>query len=483
MATPIPSNTVSFTLDEVAAATRGVTRARVTTATRGVVIDSRAVKSGSLFVALRGETHDAHAFLSTAKEKGAAILLTERGNAFPQGVSVVEVDDTLFALGELARFHRERWGGRIVGVTGSAGKTTTKELCAAALSSAGARVVATLGNLNNRIGVPMTLFTLDASVDTAVIEMGTSERGEIARLGAIVRPDVAIVTLASVAHTAGLGSLADVVKEKSSLWSSLRADGTAIGNADDVPTAARLDSRAANTKAWTFGCAESADVRLVSRQVNDSGMSECVFSVHGERVEGALSILGRAAALDASAAIAACVALLGPASAAAAAAGLSKASSPAGRVTPVHGLMSTLVLDDTYNANPVSTRAAIETLVEMAAQRSARAVAILGDMKELGADAAAKHEEVGNAVVEAGVSVFIGCGREMAQATAAAVRASAGRYAKHPTQVMHVVETLDAVELAKKIIAPKDVILIKGSRSMGMERIVDALRAPAGGRA
>lgn len=482
MATPIPPNTATFTLDEIANATAGTVRARVAASVSGVVLDSRSVKSGNLFVALRGETHDAHAFCALAKEKGASVLLVEKGREVPADISVVEVNDTLFALGELASLHRKRWAGRIVGVTGSAGKTTTKELCAAALRGAGARCASTLGNLNNRVGVPMTLLTLDSSIDTAVIEMGTSERGEISRLGTIVQPDVAIVTMASVAHTAGLGSLADVVDEKTSLWASLHAGGTAIANADDEATASMLATRAANVKCVTFGAAESADVRLVERTSDKSGQSVCVFQVHGRRVEGSMTIVGLPAALDACAALASVVALLGIDVVAAAAKGLANASSPAGRVTPVQGIRDCLVLDDTYNANPVSTLAAIQTLRELATKREARAIAILGDMKELGADSVKKHEEVGKAVLDAGVAVFIACGREMVHAANTAMNAANAPSAV-PVQVMHVVEPLDAVYLTKSILADRDVILIKGSRSMGMERIVDALRASPRGAA
>lgn len=481
MATPIPSNTVRFSLDDIVAATGGVVRARVSNEGRGVLTDSRAVVAGSIFVAIRGETHDAHAYLDAARAAGASILVVEAGRPAPPGISVVEVKDTLYALGELARAHRTRWGGRIVGITGSAGKTTTKELCRAVLAEAGARVTATLGNLNNRIGVPMTLLTLDASVDTAVVEMGTSERGEIPRLGEIVRPDVAIVTMASVAHTQGLGTLADVVEEKTSLWASVPQGGTVIANADDAPTYSKLDAFRAGHKVIRYGGSVDADVRLVSRSMSSDGTQRCRFDVSGSTHNATLSLWGLAAALDAAAALGAVQALLGASALPRAIEGLAKATAPAGRVTPVPGTGETLLLDDTYNANPASTQAAIATLVEIAAGRSARAIAILGDMKELGSASAAKHSEIGDAVVSAGVSVFIGCGQEMSNATVAAARASAGTHAAHPTQVMHVLSAVDAVALAKKVVGDADVVLVKGSRSMGMERVVEALRREAGG--
>ena len=192
MATPIPANQATFHRDEVVSATGGTSGGPTWESASGVVTDSRAIQPGNLFVALRGERFDAHEFAAQAVDAGATAVVVERGTPLPDHVSTVEVDDTLLALGDLARAHREKWNGKVIGITGSVGKTTTKDLAASALQSAGYRVLKTAGNLNNRIGVPMTLFQLDATVDMAVIEMGTSEPGEIARLAEIAAPDVGI---------------------------------------------------------------------------------------------------------------------------------------------------------------------------------------------------------------------------------------------------------------------------------------------------
>ncbi|MBW2224131.1 MAG: UDP-N-acetylmuramoyl-tripeptide--D-alanyl-D-alanine ligase, partial [Deltaproteobacteria bacterium] len=197
--------------------------------------DSRAVEPGNLFVALRGERFDAREFVTQAVDAGAAAVIVERGASLPGHVSAVEVADTLLALGDLAKVHRAAWNGKVVGITGSVGKTTTKDLVAAALQSSGHRVLKTAGNLNNRIGVPMTLFQLDETVDTAVIEMGTSEPGEIARLAEIAAPDIGIVTRASMAHTEGLGSVEAVADEKVSLLHAIAPDGVAVAYGDDPP--------------------------------------------------------------------------------------------------------------------------------------------------------------------------------------------------------------------------------------------------------
>ena len=174
MATPIPANRVQLSRDQVLSATGGSAIGSSWERVCGIVTDSRAIEPGNLFVALRGERFDAHQFAANAMDSGATAVVVERGTSLPGGVSAVEVDDTLHALGDLARAHRDSWSGTVIGITGSVGKTTTRDLTAAALQSAGCKVLKTSGNLNNRIGVPMTLFQLDATVDTAVIEMGTS---------------------------------------------------------------------------------------------------------------------------------------------------------------------------------------------------------------------------------------------------------------------------------------------------------------------
>jgi UDP-N-acetylmuramoyl-tripeptide--D-alanyl-D-alanine ligase len=492
MATPIPGNSATFTLEELARATGGALRGAAAGASIcGVVIDSRAVRPGTLFVALRGERLDGHAYLTAAAAQGAAALLVERGRATPADVALLEVDDTLVALGAIAALHRRRWARPVVGVCGSAGKTTTKELTAAALTGAGLRVHKTAGNLNNLVGAPMTLLELGDEHEAAVIELGTSAPGEVARLAAIAAPDVAIVTLASAEHLEGLGTLEAVAEEETAVWRALGPSGRAIGNADDPPTLARLPA-GPGSASLSFGKAPGASVQLLGRALDRSSGSRATYRIGERTLEVALPLLGEVAALDAGAALCAVLALRGADALDGAARGLSEARPAAGRLVPVPGVLGTLVIDDTYNANPHSVLAALDTVVELARLGGARAIAVLGDMKELGPDSHRYHEQVGKHAVKLGVSVLVGCGREMVAATAAAAWEASGRFATFPTQVMHVADPLDAIPVALSLLRAGDVVLVKGSRSMAMERIVEALagaplavvtHAPHGGAA
>ena len=228
MATAIPPNEAAFALAEIATGTSGrVEPAGSTARVRGVVSDSRAVRAGQLYVALRGEHHDGHKFLAQAHAQGAAAALVSDVQQAPAGLPLIIVADTRRALGELALAHRVRWGGELIAITGSAGKTTTKELTAAALRALGHRVHSTQGNLNNEIGLPMTLFGLAPEHDVAVVELGTGGPGEIAWLAHVARADIGVVTTVSLAHAEKLGSLDGVADEKTAL---LRAARTRRGH-------------------------------------------------------------------------------------------------------------------------------------------------------------------------------------------------------------------------------------------------------------
>src|SRR5579885_2633026 len=222
MATPIPQNQCPFTLDEIASATGGTISGEPRTAVRGVTMDTRALEAGSLFVALRGDDRDGHSFLDEVARRGAGALLVERGRALP----AVEVDDTLAALGDLARHHLGRMRAAnplgCVAIGGAVGKTSTKELTAAAVRALFGETLATPGNLNNLIGVPMTVFTLTERHRAAVLECGTNRRGEIARLARIVEPDVAVVLNVDIEHSEGLGSLEEIADEEAQMFSTAR---------------------------------------------------------------------------------------------------------------------------------------------------------------------------------------------------------------------------------------------------------------------
>jgi len=477
MGTAIPDNRASFTLGELAALCSGSCHgATPDTRITSVCTDTRALRPGCLFVALRGEHHDGHAFVRVALQGGAAAALVDDAATLDEaGVGVV-VDDTLHALGELARAHRRRWGGRVVAVTGSSGKTTTKELAHAALLAAGVRADKTRGNLNNLIGAPMTLLALGPNVELVVLEIGTSSRGEIARLAEIAEPDIGVVTSVAVAHTEGIGTLEQVAEEKAALLWALAPTGTAIYSADHAELAAQLP-RVRATQRIAFGASVDADVRLTQRgyALQPTLRMRCKLALkHPARALGCtLACLGEGPALDAAAALAVVLAACGPDALDAATAGLERVPPAPGRLAPCTGPGGSLVLDDSYNANPASMAASLHTAIELAQSRRGRALLVLGDMRELGAESRSEHERVGRACAHPAVAVLLACGPAMTAAAEAAREAA--RDAGLPLSISHLADPAGAAELVSPMLQRADVVLVKGSRSMAMERVAHAL--------
>jgi len=460
MATPIPRNRASFMLSELASLGRLVgADIRIT----GVTTDSRAVGRGELFVALRGESFDGHGFVAGALGLGAGAALVSDASVIPDGASALVVDDTLVALGEVARLHRRRWGRTVVGITGSAGKTTTKELVRTALEATGLRVHATHGNLNNRIGVPMTLLEIDESVDVAVVEMGTSVAGEIATLAAIAEPELAVITSIGLSHAAGIGSVDDVAREKGALFEAPSV-GICIVNLDDD----RVGSLPRRGRVVTYGTAADADVRVEDPRIDDRGAS-CVLAIRGRSLPLSLSIPSRVALVNAAAAVAVATSI--GRDEAEATRGLSSTASIEGRMKPIRLASGTLVVDDTYNANPKSMLAALESCSELARARGGRVVVVLGDMRELGEHAESAHAAIGDALVRFGVHRIVGVGTDMNAAVDVA-----GRHGVPGVLVADSTLAKDAIGA----IEPTDVVLVKGSRSMRMERVVEAIVAAEG---
>jgi UDP-N-acetylmuramoyl-tripeptide--D-alanyl-D-alanine ligase len=483
MATAIPTNTASFTLEQIAAATGGrVEAAHAGIAVSGVVTDSRNVQPGQLYVALRGGRFDGHAFLMQAHAQGAVAALVDDASGAPDGLLVVIVADTRRALGELAREHRTRWGGKLVAITGSAGKTTTKELTAAALRGLGQKVLSTVGNLNNDIGLPMTLLCLTAAHSVAVVEIGTSGPGEIAWLAHVARPEVGVVTTVALAHVERLRSLEDVADEKSALLRALPADGAAIYGDDSPELRARKPSFA-GASVLGFGSAATAQLQLVATALRDDLGMGVTYRTTSDGVEHSfeLAICGAGAALDALAALGVVHALHGPDAVPLAARRLHDVTPLPGRMRPRAGAQHALVVDDTYNANPASTLLSLQTLRELARVRGGRAIAALADMAELGDHSQREHERIGREVVELGLSDVFFCGREMAHAARVARAQVKKQRAKGP-HVTHVLDPLACVSELTRLLDARAAVLVKGSRSMAMERVVEAL-CPAEGDA
>lgn len=416
---------------------------------RGMIHDARRVESGNLFCALPGEHVDGHDFVGQARDNGAEAALVSRpvDDALPQLV----VEDVRQAMGLIASAWREELDVSVIGITGSNGKTTVKEMLAAILAAQGP-TLATQGNYNNELGVPLTLARLDASHRFAVVEMGCNRPGDIGYLAGIARPDVGVVTNAGPAHLELLGSVEGVARTKGELFSALPAEGTAVINADD-DFASLWRDLAGDRRIISFGMSGAANVSGVFSQ----GLGR-VHTPAGD-FEFVPTLPGRHNFYNALAATAAAVALDVKASDIADA--LSNMKSLPGRLQVRRHSDGWQVVDDTYNANPASLYAALQALAEMGGDEH---WLVLGDMAELGGDGERLHAEMGQTARDLGVARLFTIGK-LARASSDAFDGDARHYPNH--------EAL-ADALASELRAGVT-CLVKGSRSMGMERVVDRI--------
>ena len=426
----------------------------------GISTDTRTLAADNLFFALTGPRYDGHDYVDAAQARGAAAAAVSR--PVSTTLPLLQVADTRHALGQLARHWRGRFDIPVVGITGSNGKTTVKEMITAILARRGA-VLATRGNLNNDIGVPLTLAGLAPEHRSAVVEMGANHAGEIAYLTGLARPTVGIVTNAGPAHLEGFGSLEGVAHAKGELFAGLDRDAVAVINADDR-FAAVWRELAQGRRMLSFGLLPGADVGA-DWQATAQGTALALRTPHGA-VDVQLPLLGRHNVLNALGATAA--ALAAGASLDDVREGLEGLAGVAGRLQRKTRADGGLVIDDTYNANPASLRAAIDVLSAFPGERWL----VLGDMGELGADAAALHAEIGVYARDAGIDRLFTLGEFSAQA-ARACGANA-----------QACEDFDALLGAlRRELHAGVTVLVKGSRYMGMERVVQALTAPVpGGR-
>jgi UDP-N-acetylmuramoyl-tripeptide--D-alanyl-D-alanine ligase len=458
-----------FTLEDVLAATGGdLDTLGTTTRFDGVVTDSRAVRAGELFVALRGDAHDGHEYIGEAARRGAgAVLIEERTGETLPSCGVVVVRDTLAALGDLAALHRRRCRPRVVAITGSNGKTTTKEMLASILEQAlgAAHVLRTQGTQNNLVGLPLTLLGLTEAVQVAVLEMGMNGPGEIWRLAEIADPDVGVITCVARAHLEGLGSVRGVAQAKAELFRRLRPKATAVFNADDPNVAAAAP--AAVGRRLAFGAGEGADVRALD--VNDKGLEGVGFRLRiaGEEATVTLPVPGRHNVTNALAAAGASHALGIPL--AAIARGLDTFRPAAMRMEVVALPSGVTVLNDAYNANPASMAAALTTLGASAAERR---FAALGSMRELGDEAAAAHRELGGVVARAGIDGVFLIGTH-----APDVRAGAEAAGMLPTRITVAATHEELASALRRQLRSGDLLLLKGSRGATMETVLVHLRS------
>lgn len=436
-----------------------------------VSTDTRTIKNGDLFVAIKGPHFDGNEYVDEAIAKGAGAVVTSeklKGKGQTGEVCVLVVDDTVKALGDIAHAWRKKVSAKIVAVTGSNGKSTTKEMIAQGISSI-KRVVKTEGNFNNLIGLPLQVFRISEEDEVAVLEMGMNAAGEIRSLARIAEPDVGIITNVNPAHLEKLHTVENVAKAKGELFEEMNKDATIVVNMED-PWAVKL-SKAFAGKKITFGMQNGCDVqfgRLISEGLDETSMT---FYVQGREYSMSLPVPGVHNVMNALAAIAVGAALkvktlmMIPE--------LEKFSPMKMRMERVQLLNGVQLINDSYNANPSSMLAALRTVGS--AKRAGRFIAVLGDMFELGRSAAEKHRELGNAAAELGVSRLFVTGsfaRDVAN----------GAFEKGmKKENVYIGDDIDSLkgELLKEV-KTGDVVLVKGSRGMKMEQVVEHLKNEIG---
>ncbi len=438
----------------VAAAMMGAEFFGRETALKNVCIDSRQCKKGDLFFALPGAQVDGHDYIQDVEAKGAIGVVVNRKvkTQLPQ----LLVQDVLKSLGLLAKAYRHRFAIPIVAITGSCGKTTVKEMLAGILSQQGC-VLATQGNLNTEIGVPLTLLRMMQEHSVAVVEMGARQTGDIAYLMGITNPTVSLITNAGVAHLGVFGNEKNIAQTKGEIFSCLMSSGTAIINQDDKNALYWQDLIKDHQYTVTFGLKNAADIMAADIQLNSNysrfelkthlGAAEVLLTAPGmHNIENALAAAATACALGVSL----CDII----------AGLNQFQAVAGRLQFKSGYANAQIIDDTYNANPISTKAALSVL----AQSAGKKILVLGDMFELGDDESLLHREIGEAANKQGIDMLMGVG-ELSRFAVEGFGAKGKHYISKWQLIDDLRQQMDA----------NTTVLVKGSRGMKMEEIVLSL--------
>lgn len=432
----------------------------VSHAFHGVSIDTRTINAGDLFVAIKGLNFDGHDFIAQAQQKGAVAAIVENHFAsefahFP----LIRVNNSLVALGQLAKHWRTQLTLPVVGVTGSCGKTTTKALIASILQQTGP-TLATEGTLNNDIGVPLTLFQLKPQHQFAVIEMGANHPGEIAYVAQLASPDIAVITNAGPVHLEGFGSLEGVAKTKAEIYQHLPAHGIAVVNLDDVYAPFWHSIIGSERTIINFAIHnKEADITAENIQMDSQHRAQFILKTPQGEAEIQLRLLGAHNVMNALAAAAVAYALDIPLSAIKA--GLENALAVTKRLVEYPGYFGGVVIDDSYNANPASIRAALDVL----ARKPGIKIFAMGDMLELGENAAQFHAEIGQYARDVGIDQLFGYGKLVKFTTDAF--GSSGKYFADQAILIS--------ELKKNLQADMTV-LVKGSKSMRMGQVVEALK-------
>lgn len=425
------------------------TDAKVTSLTQ----DARHIQAGGLYVALVGERFDGHEFLAQAQAGNACGALVKRLNSTLPDLPQIVVAEPLVALQTLANWHRQQFKRPVVAITGSAGKTSCKEMLAAVLRQQGA-CCATQGNLNNHIGVPLTLMRLGSEHHSAVLELGANHAGEIAATAKLVRPDVGLISNASDAHLQGFKNLETVVQTKGELLDFIQPNGTAILNKDDVHYA--IWQKRAKVKSLSFGLKNPADVSAKNIIQTETGSQFTLCYLH-QTQSVTLPLLGEHNLLNALGVSAAAISL--GVSLADIAQGLAQVATVQGRLSWHKGIRQSRLLDDSYNASPASVYAAIDVLSGFSNN-----LLVLGELAELGAQAQQIHQQIGAYAKAQGIERVYACGAQT-EATVSAFGAGAKYFACQQQLIEHLQQHLQA----------HSVVLVKGARSSAMEKVVQAL--------
>ncbi len=463
----------AFTIRQIIEATKGqlLTNSSINldAEINGVSTDTRTIKKGELFIPLVGEMFDGHYFVDEAIEKGASAVLIHREDAkfLPElfsEVAVVKVADTLRALQDLASFQRNRFNIPVVAVTGSNGKTTTKDMIALVLSEK-FKVLKTQGNLNNEIGLPLTLLGLEDSHEVAVVEMGMNHLGEIHRLAEIARPNIGVITNIGVSHIQNLGTRENILKAKMEIFDFFTSEDKAILNGDD-----EFLSKIANELPYQIKYYGTSDIASIKAQdiklLGEQGISYNL-NIEGEIHPMEIPIPGKHNVYN-SLAAAAVGSIMGIAMADIAKS--LKSYRPGNMRLNIFTTDSNIkVIDDVYNASPDSMKASIEVLKDLG---QGRKIAILGDMLELGDYSQKGHTEVGEVVAHKGIDILITVGQE-----SKFIGTGASSCGMDNRNIIHLESNKDVIEYLDTLIEQGDRILVKGSRGMKMEEIVEYLRS------
>ena len=459
-----------LTIEEVLRATGGkLLQGKENAFFQGISTDSRTITEGELFIALKGPRFDGHHYaLEALKKKAGGVLIGQdqvgdiRWNGY-RSRAVIAVKDTLTALGDIARDWRRKYGPPLVALTGSNGKTTTKEMIAACLETT-FPILKTKGNLNNLIGVPLTLLTLTEKERVVVLEMGMNEPGEIRRLTEIAEPDVGLITNIQKVHLEGMGSLERLKEEKGELFRKMRRDGTILVNQDD-PRVVDL-ARDYPGQKITFGIETPAEVMAKEIQLRGTEGTSFTLILEEEAMEVHLQLLGRHFVPNALSAIA--VGCLFGVELKQAKEAIEHFQSFPMRMEVVPFKGGKTLINDAYNANPYSMELALETLVEV--KGKGRAIAVLGDMLELGNFEKEAHEQLGERVSELAIDFLLALGEDAPLVVESAIRHG------FPIERTRIVEShSEAISLLRQMLENGDWILVKGSRRMAMEKIVEGL--------